>query len=138
MPDLLPLHDAVDGLVHDGDRVAPGGFTHLIPFAAGHEILRQGRVGLDLVRMTPDVLDDQMIGVGGEERAERGLGGRGPTAVVTEFGVLRPTPGSRELTLTEIHPGVSIEQHVTRRVGRWRSRTRCTSPRRRAPTSSTR
>jgi glutaconate CoA-transferase, subunit A len=68
MPDLLPLQDAIDRLVHDGDRVALEGFTHLIPFAAGHEILRQGRRHLDLVRMTPDVLYDQMIGVGAARR----------------------------------------------------------------------
>ena len=51
-------------LVRDGDTVALEGFTHLIPFAAGHEILRQGRRDLTLVRMTPDLLYDQMIGLG--------------------------------------------------------------------------
>ena len=49
---------------HDGDTVALEGFTHLIPFAAGHEIIRQGRRDLTLVRMTPDVIYDQMIGMG--------------------------------------------------------------------------
>jgi glutaconate CoA-transferase subunit A len=52
----------VAGLVHDGDTVAMEGFTHLIPFAAGHEIIRQRRRDLTLVRMTPDVIYDQMIG----------------------------------------------------------------------------
>jgi glutaconate CoA-transferase subunit A len=50
--------------VHDGDFVALEGFTHLIPFAAGHEIIRQGRRNLTLVRMTPDVIYDQLIGAG--------------------------------------------------------------------------
>jgi glutaconate CoA-transferase, subunit A len=50
--------------VRDGDAVALEGFTHLIPFAAGHEVLRQGRRDLELIRMTPDLLYDQMVGVG--------------------------------------------------------------------------
>src|SRR3954464_3226640 len=64
MARLLALADAVAELVHEGDSVALEGFTHLIPFAAGHEVLRQGRRDLELVRMTPDVLYDQMIGMG--------------------------------------------------------------------------
>ena len=58
------LADAVAEHVHDGDTVALEGFTHLIPFAAGHEIIRQGRRDLTLVRMTPDVVYDQLIGAG--------------------------------------------------------------------------
>jgi glutaconate CoA-transferase subunit A len=61
---FVSLHDAVHDAVHDGDAVALEGFTHLIPFAAGHEIIRQGRRNLTLIRMTPDVIYDQMIGVG--------------------------------------------------------------------------
>src|SRR5436190_2560307 len=64
MATLAPLPDAVAELVRDGDAVALEGFTHLIPFAAGHEVLRQGRRELDLIRMTPDVLYDQMVGAG--------------------------------------------------------------------------
>ncbi len=64
MPELLPLEDALRELVFDGDSVALEGFTHLIPFAAGHELLRQGRQELVLIRMTPDVLYDQIIGMG--------------------------------------------------------------------------
>jgi glutaconate CoA-transferase subunit A len=60
----VSLTEGVAGLVRDGDSVALEGFTHLIPFAAGHELLRQGRRELELVRMTPDVLYDQMIGMG--------------------------------------------------------------------------
>jgi glutaconate CoA-transferase subunit A len=58
------LPDAISDLVHDGDTVALEGFTHLIPFAAGHEIIRQKRHSLTLIRMTPDLLYDQMIGSG--------------------------------------------------------------------------
>jgi glutaconate CoA-transferase subunit A len=58
------LSEAVKELIHDGDTVALEGFTHLIPFAAGHEIIRQGLRELSLVRMTPDVIYDQLIGAG--------------------------------------------------------------------------
>jgi glutaconate CoA-transferase, subunit A len=64
MGELLTLHDAVADLIQDGNTVSLEGFTHLIPFAAGHEIIRQGRRSLTLVRMTPDVIYDQMIGAG--------------------------------------------------------------------------
>lgn len=64
MPDRVSLSEAVRENVHDGDCVALEGFTHLIPFAAGHEIVRQGIGDLTLVRMTPDVIYDQMIGMG--------------------------------------------------------------------------
>ncbi len=56
------LAEAIANGVHDGDVVALEGFTHLIPFAAAHEIIRQGRRELTLVRMTPDLIYDQMIG----------------------------------------------------------------------------
>ena len=61
---IVSLADAVAELVHDGDTVALEGFTHLIPVAAGQEIIRQGRRGLTLVRMTPDIVYDQLIGAG--------------------------------------------------------------------------
>ncbi len=61
---FLSLSQAVAQHVRDGDQVALEGFTHLIPFAAGHEIIRQGRRDLTLIRMTPDLLYDQMIGMG--------------------------------------------------------------------------
>src|SRR5580765_7753071 len=61
---IVSLSDAVAGLVRDGDTVALEGFTHLIPHAAGHELIRQGRRELTLVRMTPDVVYDQLIGAG--------------------------------------------------------------------------
>ena len=61
---LLPLKEAIATHVRDGARVALEGFTHLIPFAAGHEIVRQGRRNLHLIRMTPDLIYDQLIGMG--------------------------------------------------------------------------
>jgi glutaconate CoA-transferase, subunit A len=64
MAEITTLSEAVAGLVRDRDAVALEGFTHLIPFAAGHEVLRQGRTDLELIRMTPDVLYDQMVGAG--------------------------------------------------------------------------
>ncbi|HEY1969226.1 MAG TPA: CoA-transferase [Pseudonocardia sp.] len=64
MAEIMTLPEAVAALVHDGDSVALEGFTHLIPFAAGHEIIRQGRERLTLIRMTPDLIYDRMIGAG--------------------------------------------------------------------------
>ncbi|MFD0773128.1 CoA transferase subunit A [Streptomonospora algeriensis] len=61
---IVPLDEGVRELVGDGDTVALEGFTHLIPVAAGHEIIRQGRRDLTLVRMTPDIVYDRMIGAG--------------------------------------------------------------------------
>jgi glutaconate CoA-transferase, subunit A len=61
---IVPVCDAIRELVRDGDVVALEGFTHLIPHAAGHELIRQGKRDLTLVRMTPDVVYDQLIGMG--------------------------------------------------------------------------
>jgi glutaconate CoA-transferase, subunit A len=64
MSEVTSLAEAVSRFVRHGDRVALEGFTHLIPFAAGHEIIRQQRRDLTLIRMTPDLIYDQMIGCG--------------------------------------------------------------------------
>ena len=64
MTEFLNLPDAVSRLIRSGDTVAFEGFTHLIPFAAGHEVIRQGLTDLTLIRMTPDLLYDQLIGAG--------------------------------------------------------------------------
>jgi glutaconate CoA-transferase subunit A len=61
---IMPLSEAVGRFVKDGQTVALEGFTHLIPFAAAHEVIRQRRRDLTLVRMTPDIIYDQMIGMG--------------------------------------------------------------------------
>jgi glutaconate CoA-transferase subunit A len=64
MTDFLSLPDAIATYVDDGSTIAMEGFTHLIPFAAGHEIIRQHRRDLVLIRMTPDLIYDQLIGMG--------------------------------------------------------------------------
>jgi glutaconate CoA-transferase subunit A len=61
---VLPMRDAVARFVSDGDVVVIEGFTHLISFAAGHEIIRQRKKGLTLARLTPDLIYDQMIHAG--------------------------------------------------------------------------
>lgn len=75
MADVTTLSEAVAGLVHDGDTVALEGFTHLIPTLAGQEIIRQRRRDLTLVRMTPDLVYDQMIGMGCASRLVFSWGG---------------------------------------------------------------
>ena len=64
MVKFLPLKQAVAENLNDGDAVAFEGFTHLIPTAAAHEAIRQGFRDLTLIRMTPDLIYDQMIGMG--------------------------------------------------------------------------
>ena len=75
MADILQLKDAIAAHVADGACVALEGFTHLIPFAAGHELIRQGRRDLHLVRMTPDLVYDQLIGAGAVRRLTFSWGG---------------------------------------------------------------
>ena len=75
MATLVSLREAAAELVHDGDSVALEGFTHLIPFAAGHELIRQRRCKLTLIRMTPDLIYDQMIGMGCASRLVFSWGG---------------------------------------------------------------
>ena len=75
MAEIVNLRDAVASLIHDGDVVAMEGFTHLIPFAAGHEVIRQKRRDLTLVRMTPDLIYDQLIGAGCAKRLVFSWGG---------------------------------------------------------------
>jgi glutaconate CoA-transferase, subunit A len=72
---LMPLREAIAAHVRDGHSVALEGFTHLIPFAAGHEIIRQGLKDLHLIRMTPDLIYDQMIGMGCASRLTFSWGG---------------------------------------------------------------
>jgi glutaconate CoA-transferase subunit A len=61
---ITDLREAVAELINDGDAVAMEGFTHLIPHAAGHEVIRQEKRDLSLIRMTPDIIYDQLIGAG--------------------------------------------------------------------------
>lgn len=64
MSKLVPLYEAISTYVNDGDIIYAAGFTHLIPFAAGHEIIRQGKKDLTLARATPDLIYDQMVAAG--------------------------------------------------------------------------
>jgi glutaconate CoA-transferase, subunit A len=75
MAAILSLAQAIEDNLRDGDIVAMEGFTHLIPFAAGHEVIRQGRKRLNLIRMTPDLIYDQMIGMGCAEKVVFSWGG---------------------------------------------------------------
>jgi glutaconate CoA-transferase subunit A len=96
---IVPLADAIADVVHDGDTVALEGFTHLIPFAAGHEIIRQGRRDLTLVRMTPDVIYDQLIGMGCARRLVFSWGGNPGVGSLHRFrdAVEHGWPGPLEL-----------------------------------------
>ena len=69
MSKIKPLDEAVRENLSNGDTVAFEGFTHLIPHAAGHEVIRQGFKDLTLIRMTPDIIYDQMIGMGMAKKA---------------------------------------------------------------------
>ena len=75
MSQFLPLAEAVEATIYDGDTVAMEGFTHLIPHAAGHEVIRQRRKHLSLIRMTPDLIYDQLIGMGCADKLMFSWGG---------------------------------------------------------------
>lgn len=64
MAKIMTLKEAINEFVKDGSVISMEGFTHLIPFAAGHEIIRQRKKNLTLIRMTPDLIYDQLIGAG--------------------------------------------------------------------------
>ena len=76
MADIVALETAVTRLVGDGVSVALEGFSHLVPFAAGHEILRQRPRNLTIVRMVPDLIVDQLIGAGLVRRLTFSWGGK--------------------------------------------------------------
>lgn len=99
MAEILPLSAAVARLVHDGDTVALEGFTHLIPVAAGQEIIRQGRRDLTLVRMTPDIVYDQLIGAGCARKLVFSWGGNPGVGSLHRFrdAVEHAWPGPLEL-----------------------------------------
>jgi glutaconate CoA-transferase subunit A len=75
MAEFMSLHDAIATNLRDSDTVAMEGFTHLIPFAAAHETIRQGRKNLSLIRMTPDLIYDQLIGMGAAAKLTFSWGG---------------------------------------------------------------
>ncbi|ODT45803.1 MAG: 3-oxoadipate--succinyl-CoA transferase subunit A [Methylobacterium sp. SCN 67-24] len=75
MAKFVSLQEGIEEVLRDGDSVSMEGFTHLIPHAAGHEAIRQGRKRLTLIRMTPDLIYDQMIGTGCAEKLIFSWGG---------------------------------------------------------------
>jgi glutaconate CoA-transferase subunit A len=96
---FLSLREAVSRLVRDGQSIALEGFTHLIPFAAGHEIIRQRFRGLTLIRMTPDLLYDQLIGMNCASRLIFSWGGNPGVGSLHRFrdAVQSGWPGRLEL-----------------------------------------
>src|SRR3974390_864637 len=75
MSQFMSLAEAVEATIRDGVTVAMEGFTHLIPHAAGHEVIRQRRKHLSLIRMTPDLIYDQLIGMGCADKLTFSWGG---------------------------------------------------------------
>jgi glutaconate CoA-transferase subunit A len=105
---FLPLADAVAEHVRDGDELALEGFTHLVPFAAAHEIVRQGRRELALVRMTPDVVYDQLIGMGCARRLTFSYGGNPGVGSLHRFRDAVEHGWPRELEVVEhSHAGLA-------------------------------
>ena len=100
MSKLTSLPQAIREHVHDGDLIYAAGFTHLIPFAAGHEIIRQGRRGLTLARATPDIVYDQMVAAGCADRLIFSYSGN-------------PGVGSLRIVRAEIEAGrLAIEEYT--------------------------
>jgi len=102
MATIVSLTEAVRELVHDGDVVALEGFTHLIPHAAGHEIVRQKRRDLVLVRMTPDIIYDQLIGMGCARRLVFSWGGNPGVGSLHRF---------RDAVEHDWPSGLELEEH---------------------------
>jgi glutaconate CoA-transferase subunit A len=101
MAEISSLAEAVASLVRDGDTVAMEGFTHLIPHAAGHEVIRQRRTGLTLVRMTPDLIYDQLIGMGAARKLVFSWGGNPGVGSLHRFRDAVETGWPRPLELEE-------------------------------------
>jgi glutaconate CoA-transferase subunit A len=99
--EVLPLTEAIATHVRDGQSIALEGFTHLIPFAAGHEIIRQQRRGLHLIRMTPDLIYDQLIGMGCAERLTFSWGGNPGVGSLHRLRDAVENQWPRPLTLSE-------------------------------------
>ena len=102
MAELTTAREAI-ALIGDGDRVAMEGFTHLIPHALGHEVIRQGRKDLRLTRMTPDVIYDQLIGMGCGGELTFGWGGNPGVGSLHRFRDAVENEWPRPLRLHERH-----------------------------------
>ena len=101
MAEFLKLSEAIEHNLKDGDSVAMEGFTHLIPFAAGHEVIRQGRRDLHLIRMTPDLIYDQIIGAGLARHMTFSWGGNPGVGSLHRFREAVEQGWPRPLTITE-------------------------------------
>jgi hypothetical protein len=119
---VASMRDAIAELVHDGDTVAIEGFTHLIGFAAGHEIIRQRRRDLTLARMTPDVIYDQMIAAGVARKlvfswlGNPGVGGLHAIRRVTEGPSASLEPATRRARRTcRSSPSAATSRRTCRR-----------------------
>src|SRR5215207_7487332 len=99
MAEVVELREAVASLVKNGDSVALEGFTHLIPTAAAHEIIRQEKKELTLIRMTPDLIYDQLIGMGCARKLTFSWGGNPGVGSLHRFrdAVENDWPGPLEL-----------------------------------------
>ena len=102
MTEFGSLRDVIADLVPDGASVAMEGFTHLIPFAAGHELIRQEKRDLTLLRMTPDLIYDQLIGVGCAQRLVFSWGGNPGVGSLHRF---------RDAVENEYPSPLDIEEH---------------------------
>src|SRR5213080_3648324 len=98
---VMSMRDAVARFVHDGDTVVIEGFTHLICFAAGHEIIRQGRRDLTLARLTPDLIYDQMIGAGCARKLVFSWAGNPGVGSLHAFRRAVEAPGASPLEIAE-------------------------------------
>jgi glutaconate CoA-transferase subunit A len=101
MAELLTLAEAIEDNLTDGDTVAMEGFTHLIPFAAGHEVIRQQRKDLHLIRMTPDIIYDQLIGMGCARHMTFSWGGNPGVGSLHRFRDAVEKGWPKPLTITE-------------------------------------
>jgi len=102
MARISSLAEAIEATVRDGDTLAVEGFTHLIPHAAGHEIIRQKRKHLTLIRMTPDLVYDQLIGMGCADKVVFSWGGNPGVGSLHRF---------RDATENGWPNKVAIEEH---------------------------
>jgi len=98
---VMPMRDAIARFVHDGDTVVIEGFTHLICFAAGHEIIRQRRRDLTLARLTPDLIYDQMIGAGCARKLVFSWAGNPGVGSLHAFRRAVEAPGTAPLEIEE-------------------------------------
>ncbi len=101
MNKLTSMHDAISNGVSDGDSLYLAGFTHLIPFAAGHEIIRQEKRDLELIRATPDLIYDQMIAAGCARKATFSWAGNPGVGSLPAFRRAAEDGVPRELELEE-------------------------------------